>query len=543
MAAKTGLNIEVGDRLVTVCHAAKSGRRLRVLGCFQFPTPDQTVSDGAIVDPKALAEVLREQLALHRVVAARSVTFTLATSKVASREVLLPPMKEQRLKEVVETNARDYFPVDMSNYQVAFNLLERVSEPNPGCRVLVMAAPKPLLMGYFRLAEQAGLRLEGIDYGGNSQYQLLRQIPGSALTMYVDVNVGSTTVSFLRGPVLLLQRVFNFGGDELISAVQRARGGNLSYPEALALASDEEGLQGLLSHADRDDALARLVTGIARSADFFTSSHTGTPVEQVVLMGACGGLSGLREMVHHALDRDTTTLTELPGVEFTSRPAEGVAPYLSCVGSMLQPLNLIPDEVRRRGRSTRGERQKNADSITFGVVACCLCVLAGGIFSGLSVFRYLDAAGREATLQRRMDELSYVTQTYDTYINYKTMAENLAAVDGFAATPNAELTAFFQEMERKMPSSILVLSAVCTPDGITMNVTVPGMEAVAVVLDQLRSFESVESLSVSTITETTDETGYTTAAFSVSCVYLGHGPVEEVPAAPAETPAPAESGQ
>ena len=66
MAAKTGLNIEVGDRLVTVCHAAKSGRRLRVLGCFQFPTPDQTVSDGAIVDPKALAEVLREEIVRKR---------------------------------------------------------------------------------------------------------------------------------------------------------------------------------------------------------------------------------------------------------------------------------------------------------------------------------------------------------------------------------------------------------------------------------------------------------------------------------------------
>jgi hypothetical protein len=39
------------------------------------------------------------------------------------------------------------------------------------------------------LAEQASLVLDAIDYSGNSQYQVLRSMPGDKLTMYVDVNV------------------------------------------------------------------------------------------------------------------------------------------------------------------------------------------------------------------------------------------------------------------------------------------------------------------------------------------------------------------
>ena len=540
MAAKTVLNIEVGDRLTKVCYTAKSGKHRRVLDSFLFPTPDQAVSDGMIVDPKALAEALREQLILHRATSARSVTFTLATSKVASREVLLPPMKEQRLKETVETNARDYFPVDMSNYQVAFNLLERVTEPKPGCRVLVMAAPKPLLVGYFRLAEQAGLRLDAIDYSGNSQYQILRTLPGTKLTMHVDVNVGSTIVSFMRGPVLLLQRVFNFGGDELVSAVQRTQGSAGSYPDALALACDETRLGELLSIEERDDALARLATGIARSADFFTSGHAGQTVEQVVLTGTCCRLTGLRDMVARALDRETVLLGQLSGVELVSGSAEEGAAYLSCIGSLFQPLDLIPDEMRRRGRSARAGRQKKADSIAFGAAMCTLCVLVGLIVSALSFLNYKSAAEEEATLQHQLAALSYVNETYDTYMNYQAMADNLTIVNGFSETPNAQLTAFFQEMEHKMPASVLVLSAVCTSDGITMNVTVPSMEAAAVVIDQLRGFESVNALTVSTITETADETGYSVVSFSVSCAYLA----EESADVPAESvDVPAESGQ
>ena len=62
----------------------------------------------------------------------------MASAKVASREVLLPPVKDNRIKTVIETNAADYFPVDMSNYRVSYSLLERVTGDNPGCRVLVM---------------------------------------------------------------------------------------------------------------------------------------------------------------------------------------------------------------------------------------------------------------------------------------------------------------------------------------------------------------------------------------------------------------------
>ena len=76
MAAKTVLNIEVGDRLTKVCHSAKKGKRRQILNSFLFPTPDQTVSDGLIVDPKTLADALREQLALHHASSARNVTFS-----------------------------------------------------------------------------------------------------------------------------------------------------------------------------------------------------------------------------------------------------------------------------------------------------------------------------------------------------------------------------------------------------------------------------------------------------------------------------------
>lgn len=85
-----------------------------------------------------------------------------------------------------------------------------------------------------------------------------------------------------------------------------------------------------------------------------------------------------------------------------------------------------------------------------------------------------------------------------------------------------------------MPSSILVLSATCDSKGVTMNITVPSFNEAAVVISQLRSFDSIAVIQVSTIAEKKDEAGATTASFSVSCGY----PAPQETAAATNAPAP-----
>jgi hypothetical protein len=84
------------------------------------------------------------------------------------------------------------------------------------------------------------------------------------------------------------------------------------------------------------------------------------------------------------------------------------------------------------------------------------------------------------------------------------MAGNLAFVGSYAETPNAELTAFFEKWSARCPPSLLLLSAVCTPEGITMNLTTPGHGGGRVVIDSCVDLRA-RLLTVSTITESTDD--------------------------------------
>lgn len=520
MAAKI-LNIEVGDRLVKVCCTQLNKKGSRVLESFMFKTPEGCVTDGLIEDPETLSDELVAQLTESRLRNIKGVVFTVASGKIASREVKLPPVKDKLLPQLVETNATDYFPVDLSKYHVTYVLLERVKGVDAHCRVLVLAAPLNLLEGYFRLADFAGLNIKAIDSSTNSHYQALRILKEQSVTMFIDVDCTASFVSFIQNDSLLLQRTFAFGGDELISGYMSAEGKSAkqyleAYSELTVSAPAFVGA-GAVSEQDTADGLSRLVNSIARSADYFNSSRWEAATAQVVLMGPCGHLIGLKEAITAATGLPTLYLEELSQAELISQGLDNASFYIGCIGSNLQPINFMPEHLRR---SRKGAKlQTNETSIATGVAACAIFVVAAVAVSVMSIAAYKSANQERAAMKAEIGSLEYAEQIFLTYDAYQQGDQALLQVEAMTDNPNARLVDFFEELEKKMPAKILLLSASCTAEGVSMNLTVPGYDEAAVVLSQLRSFDSLSSAEVSSVSKETDEAGFETVSFSVNCLY------------------------
>ena len=212
MAAKA-LNIEVGKRITKVCITEKRGKSFAVSDSFAFVTPEGCVVDGQIVSEITLGDKLNEELAM-RSVAAQEVYFSIASSKIASREISIPAVKDDQIKSIVTTNASDYFPVDVSKYSIDSVLLERTPEE---CRVLVVAVPIIIVDSYIALADYVGLTVKALDYSANSQFQVLKSIRGGeGVDMFITIDADSSSVNFSENGNLLLQRSLPIGGDEMI---------------------------------------------------------------------------------------------------------------------------------------------------------------------------------------------------------------------------------------------------------------------------------------------------------------------------------------
>ncbi|NCB51804.1 MAG: hypothetical protein EOM54_07990 [Clostridia bacterium] len=279
MAAKV-LNIEIGDRLTKVCLSIPKGKSYQIKNSFMFQTPDNAVADGMITAPDILATKLREKLMEHDVHETKTAVFSITSGKVATREVMLPPVKDNRIKSVVEANASEYFPIDMSKYHVTYKLLERIPKgDNAGCRVLVFAVPVSLLETYFRMAGIAGLTIQALDFSGNSQYQALRTLRSEGVTMYVNVDCTNSFVTFIQEGKLLMQRAFTFGGDELIlSYMNAAEKSSDEYVGCLYDCSEPEPQfmkDGLLAPSDITESLSASSAALS-AAPIISTPTTGT---------------------------------------------------------------------------------------------------------------------------------------------------------------------------------------------------------------------------------------------------------------------------
>lgn len=516
------LYIEVGDRLVKVICGSPSQKGIRVIRTFVFQPPEGSVSDGIIYNPEDLADALVAHLVEHGLRGVKNAVFNVASGKVASREVKLPPVKDKLLASMVSTNAADYFPVDLTRYHVTHTLLERVKGEGGFSRVLTLAAPMSLLEGYFKLCEFAGLTVKTIDSSANSHYRALSGLAETGVTMYVDVECTESFASFIQDGRLLLQRTFSFGGDELIkSYMQETQKPEDAYLEALSELSARSpvfaGAGMLLSPRDSADALSRLVSNIARSADYFNSSRWETTTSKIVLTGPCGRLEGLKEMVASETGLPTYYLEELDGVRSVFKTIEDPSTFLGCIGAGVNPVSFMPEHFRRAGRGVHLE--KNETSIAAGLINFCLLFIGAAILCVVAVFGNTAAKRELSYIESEIESLQFAEQVFFTYDSYQQGEQALFQISKLADNPNAKIAAFFEELERKMPSKILILSAVCNSEGVSMNLTVSGYADAAAVLDQLRTFENLAEIEVLSVTQTTDGAGYETVSFSVTCLY------------------------
>lgn len=140
----------------------------------------------------------------------KKVLFTISSTRVASREVQIPNVKANKIEALVKTNASDYFPVDLTQYEIGHYLAGGLAE-NGKLRVMALAVPKALLNSYYQLAQMCGWEIECFDYSSNSLYQILRDEKSEKVTMVIKIDENSTIVTVLSAGKVLLQRTVAYG--------------------------------------------------------------------------------------------------------------------------------------------------------------------------------------------------------------------------------------------------------------------------------------------------------------------------------------------
>ena len=221
------LTIDITNESITIIEATASAKKQSTVhNAIIFETPDDAYEDGVIRDKERIADAIKAQLSANGITNKNAV-FVLTSTKIVSREVLVPFVKENKVKGIINANSSEYFPVNIEDYVVSHSILETVTdaENNKQLRVLAVAAPQSMVKAYYDVANMVGLKTVTLDFVGNAMLQLIKtQTSDSMTTMVIQLGSESTVLNIVKGDTLLLQRTVPYGTNVVVNEVMDAKG-------------------------------------------------------------------------------------------------------------------------------------------------------------------------------------------------------------------------------------------------------------------------------------------------------------------------------
>lgn len=555
MAAKA-ISIEIGYLLTRVCEVDYKTKSHKIYKSFTIPTHEGMINDGVLTISPEFVENLKSALAANRI-KSKQVVFTITSSRIASREVVIPFVKENRIADVVNANATDYFPVDLSQYQLAYSILGTIGETKNAqqYKLLVMAVPTALLSGYYDLAQALKLEVVDIDYAGNSIFQVVKDECAQGTHLIVKIEERASLVMVVQNSVLTFTRNVSYGVDEAIESVMNTLAwGDVSTaeqairilqrneciaehgPSAGQEEVEQEGETEVKSAREKamDDVRAAfmpLVGGIARVIDFYMSRNAGAAIERVMITGLGADFKGLDALLASEINMSVSVLMDAAGWNLTRNfKNECFGEYIACVGAAVAPLGFKKDTDKKGKEKSKG----NAKGTNGAVVAYALLgigVVVGAALAVISIMRYMDVQKTNMELKAQASDLEDIIPIYNEYVATKAEYTKVEAMYEATENRNEEMYEFLEELEEKLPSSSNVISLTSDVNGVSINMVTDTKEDAAATVQQLRSFDSLipQMVTVSALREETDQdTGVTSVNFTVVASYwpVGSSPEE-----------------
>ncbi len=295
------------------------------------PVADDAIVEGEVMDPRLVAEAVRDLLAQAEI-KTRDVVVAVGGRDVIIKKIQMDRMKDAEAREVIRWEADQHVPFDPENVELDFQILNPDGD-GMHMDVLLVAAKRELVESKLALLAESGLDAKVIDVEAFALHNAFeRNYPEAMRGVVALVNIGNETtiINLLDDGVPILTRDLPVGVRRLREDLQRERG----MPGGAA--------DRIVRGAELDDVLAphvatrgeEIALGIERAAAFLqTGTRKGGTLSRVYLTGGGSRVPGLVTMLGERLKVPVTSAHPLERIDtapdaFAGHAVDDVAPLL-----------------------------------------------------------------------------------------------------------------------------------------------------------------------------------------------------------------------
>lgn len=322
--ARTIVGLDVDATTLAATEVRLNGGA-EVVSSIVSPMPPGAFRDGEVVEPEALASVLRDTFAEHGL--SKDVRLGVANQRVVFRTIQLPVIEDPKeMDAAVRFQAAEAMPMPLDSAVLEYQVIGGTSSGDGGPKVDValVAARREMISRLIDPVRRAGLRPLSVDL---SAFGLIRALAGGSgeapiaeagaeefvpASMYC--NLGDVTnLAVARRFACLFARVSQFGMQQIVDDVSDRAG---LTPEHAALWIEHVGLGTPLEEVEGDpqtlesvrsaleDGVGMLSEELRLSLDYYGAQEEAVPVGPVVVSGPGSAIPGLSERLGSDLSRE-----------------------------------------------------------------------------------------------------------------------------------------------------------------------------------------------------------------------------------------------
>lgn len=313
--------IDIGNHSIKIAEVQyKSADKAKIERLGSMATPYGVLTSTDKTAKEKLATRIKELVESSGIKTKKCVA-ALPEASIFTRLITVPKVDESKLEELVHWEAKQYIPLPMEEVQKDYIEVEEINvNGKPMLKLLLVAAPKTLVLKYSEIVAAAGLDLLALETETIATSRLIAFGGAKRGTkMVMDFGANGTDLSVIKNGNMIFSQSLNTGSDALTKSISTDFGLELAQAEQykIAYGLDSSQAEGKI-YKSIEPIMQIIVDEVVRTLNFFRTHLQDSIPDEILLVGDGAKLKKLDEYLKQKIGINVALANPFSSMEVSS---------------------------------------------------------------------------------------------------------------------------------------------------------------------------------------------------------------------------------
>jgi type IV pilus assembly protein PilM len=296
---KNLVGLDIGSSSIKAVELQRKGGNLELVNLGFENLQTDTVVDGQIMELNNVSNVIASIFGEHQIKTSK-VAAGVSGHSVIVKNIVLPQMSEDELRESFSWHAEEHIPFDISDVNLDYQVTGSSAD---ALQVLMAACKSDKIANVKQAIQLAGKHPVVIDvdtFALQNCYEMNYQPKAGEVVALLNIGASTMNINILNGTRSVFARDASVGGSQYTSLLQKEMG--LTFEQAEAVKRGQalpEGIESRPIQPIIETVSDILALEIRKTMDFYraTAEESEEAIQKILVAGGSSKLPGLPEFL------------------------------------------------------------------------------------------------------------------------------------------------------------------------------------------------------------------------------------------------------